>query len=417
MSSLHYNPLALETAYSAWTTPGTSLGSRVIHTALGTLNDIFVKNPYHLTVGNMRHAQSAPKTHVALASLGVLYSLMLYGSNSYLLGKSLVALGSCTAGHLLQRVGEKLFLTGAVPLYGAFYAFPKKIIHSIPPLALLITTKITQSVQWIFNHVFMPLWTHAILPVLRALYRISHAISDAIESVIRAIFTHVLKPLADYILCPAIRLIGRIVSKLAYALRYIATTIERCAEWIFNTLLRPLWNHVIHPCLQRIQFLATALVNKVEQLVTQLLLPLSNALHALGTALLQGMQAVIDKVEQLVKQLLLPLSNALHALGTALLQGMQAVIDKTAQCAAWVFQKTVLPCWQVIQIVGHVLFDTLILPITSCAQAILNHYIVPMAREIASGCTALGQKLYEVGTDTLEGIALSWRNVAHVFLT
>ncbi len=101
------------------------------------------------------------------------------------------------------------------------------------------------------------------------------------------------------------------------------------------------------------------------------------------------------------------------------MEHLQAVIDKTAQCATWIFQKTVLPCLQTIQTaatrVGHILLDVLILPITSCAQAVLNHCIVPMAQALASGCAALGQQLYEAGNATLEGIALSWRNVAHVF--
>src|SRR5205085_1100697 len=63
VKNIHFNPFALSTAKSAWNNPKSSLASRVCKSVAGAVYDIYVKNPYDLTVGNCKSLYNSPEAH------------------------------------------------------------------------------------------------------------------------------------------------------------------------------------------------------------------------------------------------------------------------------------------------------------------------------------------------------------------
>ncbi len=443
IENLYYNPFALNTASAAWNNRESHPASRVVNTVVGALTDICLKNPYDLTIGNARStffsAETRTKTEkvacIAIIAVGSLYSLMLYGSNSYLAGRSLVAIGINTAfphlakvGYVLQIVGEKVFLAGAVPLYGVLYALPKKMIESLPRIVQFIADKVSATAQWIFNHVLVPIWNQAIRPVLQLMNRvvcsIGNAIRTAVEAVARQIdqvakwvFKNLLQPLWNHIIEPFLNLFGGTIEKIASAVsntvRYIAIKAAKLFLWIVENVIAPLCNRVIGPFISLI----------------------GRTIEKIATAFGDLLQFIAKRADQLatwiVKNILAPLWNrVISPLIHTFTRTIQFIAEKAARCATWIFQNLLAPCFNAIEkaasSIGKALLDYAIRPIgnalyfiaqkvASVAQVIFDRAIAPLARALESAFTALGNKVYEVSNATLEGIAASWRNAANFF--
>src|SRR5437660_1791510 len=97
-----YNPFSLSTAKAAWQNGNSSPLIKGCKVAVGAIYDIYVRNPYHLTVGNYNYLLNPPeplskKAKVAIGAaviLGALYTLMLYGMTLHLHGRGLQSFGS-----------------------------------------------------------------------------------------------------------------------------------------------------------------------------------------------------------------------------------------------------------------------------------------------------------------------------------
>ena len=400
-----YNPFALNTAHTAWTNGGNSTAYRIFYTVQGALNDIFVKNIYNLAVGGIQNAFFSPEsrtnlekvTGTALSLVGCCYALMFYGSNLYLSGKFVVELNNNIAvpclikvGNAVKIVGEKVFLAGAVPLYGMCYAFPKKVIQSFPKTVRFIAKKVMDSAQWAFNHVITPLWEHVFRHVFnfigKRIQTIAKIICEAIEAIVHQIariatwvFQNILQPLWSHVIAPICSFIGRSIQKVAImlvtTLRSIVTKVIQSANWVFHHILVPLWRWVIYPII-----------------------------HGIG--------------------------SILYKIGVVIAQGLRFVVGKIIQYAAWVFQNVLVPCFNTVEkaaiTVGKVLLDYLILPIgrglywiahkiAAFVQIIFYNYLVPSARAIGKGLKALGDKIYEISQIFLEGVGIAWHKTAAFF--
>ncbi|NNM43979.1 MAG: hypothetical protein HKM07_06515, partial [Chlamydiae bacterium] len=237
MNNIMLNPFSLPSACAAWQNPDpdSSLVTRFGKTFSAGMYDIYVGNPYKMVVENTKELNKGwnslsrleKAAITTIVSLSSLYTLILYGSTLYLQGKWLLALGSHTSialvekiGAIVQKVGLGVFLTGAVPLYGLFYALPKYIITSIPTIAHFAYTQITLALkmiaakvafvaQWTFQHTLAPLWNYVVVPVAKG---IGHAVV-------------------------------LLTKGIAHAVSAVAHVVAQAAQWTFQHTLVPLWNY------------------------------------------------------------------------------------------------------------------------------------------------------------------------------
>ena len=87
IQSFSYNPFSLTSAQSAWNDQSGSCLLRGAKAFAGGVYDIYVKNPYDLTINNVKALINSPnpvptKTKIAVVAtvaFGTLYTLMLFG--------------------------------------------------------------------------------------------------------------------------------------------------------------------------------------------------------------------------------------------------------------------------------------------------------------------------------------------------
>ena len=143
-AQFHYNPFSLTTEQQgAIGNVDNPLFEKITSTISRAFYDIFIKNPYEITIGNFVALTNSPvplttatKFGVgATIALGSLYSLMLHGGSTHMLGIAIQKLGNLanvntinSAGNVAKTVGKYLFYAGAIPTYGLFYALPKYLI-------------------------------------------------------------------------------------------------------------------------------------------------------------------------------------------------------------------------------------------------------------------------------------------------
>jgi hypothetical protein len=285
VNNIYYNPVSLETAANTWHNDTSYIPIRFLKTVKSALYDIYVKNPYDLTCGNLFSSQETTTQTVAAKFIGVVavfYSLMLYGITLNLTGSPIAALGDkicfpflSKTGFAVQKLGEKLFLAGAVPSYGLFYALPKKLIQSIPAAVKFVSNqikvlidKVGQIATYIFDKVLVPLWRDVIIPALEGIKnafswvatKLVKAIEYLFEKIVQVgnfIFEKLLVPLWKDVIIPVLEGIKNafswVVTNLGKAIQYLSDKIVQVGNFIFEKVLVSLWKDVIIPALEGIK--------------------------------------------------------------------------------------------------------------------------------------------------------------------
>lgn len=296
-----YNPFAFSTAEDAWEDKKNLLPVRIYKGAVGAVYDICVKNPYDLTIGNCKkliNAENPQSTRTkvivsATAAFAVLYTLMFYGMVFHLSGKCLQVLGSKTGYAAISRVGEasktfgkNMFVAGAVPIYGLFYAVPKRIILAMPEITRFVVTKIAIAAKWIFQEVLAPLWRKVLFPAAQIIYKGLKFVVKKIEPVLKEIchlvastakwvFQHVLIPFWKKALLPLLKTIHNaarlILTEISSVLNAIVLKISRVISWTFQQIIVPAWDNYVLPALRIIGPIIDSVVRTVGQTIQTLL--------------------------------------------------------------------------------------------------------------------------------------------------
>ncbi len=379
VESLKYNPFALNTARAAWGDKERSIPSRAINTVAGALKDIYIKNPYDLTLGNAQYAFSSQteKTRrekvaaAAIICIGSFYTLMLYGSTANLAAKGVSHLGyrmgiQCLSdsGKTAQKISEIIFLSGAVPLYGALYALPKMGIELVPKWARLAGETIQLAAQWIFDNALSPLWAYGMQPILRTIGSAAGIVCQKISDYSLWAFENCVKPAWDFAVKPVFNAMGK-------AVEFAAGKTANLAYWTFQNVLIPIQNRFLDP---------------------------------LGRICV----TVFSK------------------LGTTLDLAIQSVVRTSIQCIEWIFDKALVPCFnkvaQAASAVGRVLVNYVVAPIGTmlsniakkialCANVIFDEVIAPLGRALRSGFSFTWGVLQQI----TEGVTSSWAKAASFF--
>jgi len=250
---IYRNPFALNTACGAWKNQQHSIPRRVVDTIQGGVKDIFLKNTFDLTVGNIKNISLSSETRlkeIAKISMtvlfGVSYSLILYGGSFYLIGREITSLGNhrnfsyvTPLGKRVATAGEKIFLCGAVPLYGTCYALPKKAIKLLPKIIWTLAPKVYKAAQWTSEHIG-PFCERFIQPIGEAICKILKAVARKVDLMRVWIVKKFLSPFWNHVMKPVCIVVGK---KIALS-----------ARWIFRHVLVPFWRQVLSPILHKVRF-------------------------------------------------------------------------------------------------------------------------------------------------------------------
>ena len=278
MNSLYINPFTLNHCMKAYQLKS-PLGM-----VKGAAYDLIIQNPYNLTFANYQIDTPSRVIKYTIIILSALYTSMLYGATIYVTAQSILALSPQNSliknlAIKVKKLGESLFMIGAIPIYGIFYAFPKYAIKELPKIVHNHLIKIS---NYIYENVFYPLWKTIILPTLTTIekglnltfYWIQKGFNFAIQwiqeksnllitninNLAITIFNHTLKPLWKKIILPILTIISKGINSLFKGLNYaiqwiqktsnlLITSINNLAITIFNHTLKPLWKKIILPIL------------------------------------------------------------------------------------------------------------------------------------------------------------------------
>ena len=323
--NINLNPFRLTNTREQWNEKGISSASRVVKTGSSLVKELFVDNPTRLTVGNIKNGFFSPvqKTKlekaaaIGAAAVGSIYSLMLYGSSTFFMGKSIVAAGEGTGivsltkvGAFFQLWGERIFLAGAVPVYGILYALPKKIIEFTPKIVEALAEKVMVAAQWIFKTVLVPIWDHVIYPILslcdrvfteigKVLSSIGKALLEQITNVANWVFQNLIQPLWQHLVKPVLTSVGQIIDTVMVpVVKFVAEKISVVANWLIDNVLGPVFQSVE---------IAAFYVGKL--LLDHVILPLAN--HVL----IPIAKLTASVVQLIFKNMIVPVSQMMGDVG------------------------------------------------------------------------------------------------------
>lgn len=432
-TNYNYNPFALSTARSAWADKDSSLPTRLFKGMAGAAYDLYAKNPYDLIIGNcekLLNATEPPSTRtkiavIATAVFAALYTLMFYGTTFHLNGRCLQALGSKTGlaviskvGEASKALGENLFITGAVPIYGLFYIIPKHIVLTMPKIVHFVAAKVAFAANWVFQHVLAPLWTKVILPTAQIVLKGIHFVATKIGSVLKSIsrivasaanwiFQHVLTPLWEKALLPVLKAVGKVVhfvlSQIGSALHTIGLKIANSAQWMFKNVIVPVWSKVIFPSLK-------ALGNGISCLAKGI----GNAISAVVRTVAHTAQWIFQHViapvwSKLVLPVLKAARHVISLVAKAIGDSIQTLAQATVKVASFIFQKIIAP-------VFHVLTHLIL----TAGKFLSNYVIKPLGSVLANLAGKVG-RIFKVAFDSvvvplIKGVASGFNAVSNVAL-
>lgn len=394
ISDFKFNPFALTTAESAWQNQEDSAIKKGCKIASGAVYDIFVKNPYDLTIGNSKtlsNLQATPSratriSVIATVVLGALYTCMLYGTSLHLQGRCLISVGSRSGlaslvkvGEVVKKVGTQLFLTGAVPVYGTFYALPKYIMHSLPKVIQVLAAKISIVAKWVFENVLYPLWNRVIVPVVKG-------IADLVSFVAEKVFIHVLKPLWNQVLYPVLKAVA---TKLASTMEALGRIVVKVCEWILSEIIAPLWNHILLPAFHAIGRFTVYVGEGVSHMVFKCVVKIGQCAQWI-------LQNVIGPLwDHLFFPVFKLVGRAFATVARIVGESLEVLAQATLKAASFIFQKVIVPFFTVVYTVGKLLGNYVVKPLINVIgmvaekvalmfKAIYDYLLVPTAESLAA---------------------------------
>lgn len=445
--NMTYNPFYLTTAKNAWNEQNSSSITRGCNVAAGAIYDIYVKNPYNMTIGNFRAFSNTTenKTKIAAGVIVIfasLYTLMLYGTTFHLQGRILQSLGSqagianlSKTGEALKTLGTKIFVVGAVPVYGLFYALPKQLILSLPKIVREVAAKITKFASWIFHYVLQPLWERVIAPIVEAgvkalnflITKIGETLKiivNSIESLAKSLFDNVLKPLWEKILFPVLHGLGKVVENLAItvgsAVKAIGVKIDQAVRLLFQYVIAPFWNQVVIPLVKGI----------------------ADGIVYLAKGISQAVQKVAQSAQWIFRNLIVPIwnkfiypilkttGNVVHFVGRVIAESIKELALATGKVVAFIFKKVIATVFKAISNVilegGKLLANYVIKPlikvlatvaekVASVFKSVFVGMIVPVAKGAASCANFLKDSAVDLTTEIWYSVSAIWSRGASYF--
>lgn len=467
INNFSYNPFAMNTASNAWNDQNLPAPKRAGKAVLGAFYDIYVTNPYNLTIGNSITLAKSPdplstKAKVALVAtivFGTLYTLTLYGATLHLGGLGILSVSTqCHLGALsiigeaVKEVGTKLFLAGTVPIYGTVYALPRYLIKTIPKIPAYVDAKLDALAKGIFQHVLKPFWFNVAYPALKMAYvpikftavKIFDAIvyvadiaaravvfviektifpaARAITYAVRTIETHldtVLKALAEKIKAAAIWTFENILVPYAKQLYkeltvlskaiWQATTfmfekISHVAQWTFFNVIQPLWYKVVQPLAHMIKESWNITVSIIEKVA------------------LETSRKIAVAASWIFQNILIPVGKLIVTASNHLFGAAKAVASRIEQAAYWTFNHLLVPLWQrIISPAMHFVWNRAIVPIGKAlassvkkvAEAvafIIREAVVPAAHKVVDGAVRLNGAVGERFSQVFHSVTQAWQS-------
>lgn len=447
VQNFSFNPLTLSTAWSACQNDTYSPLKKIYKTATGAVYDLYIKNPYDLTVGNCKALinsteQQSTKTKIAIittVAFSSFYTLMLYGTTFHLQGRCLLALESKTriatlvkVGEAVKKLGTNLFVAGAIPIYSLFYALPKYTFLSLPKIAQFAAAKISLITHWIFQNILNPLWDKLLVPAAQMIARLFHFVASKIEialkgiekaiaSLSKMIFKYVLEPLWTYILFPSLKgfanVVHVIVKTFSSAIITLATKMADTIQYIFQNLITPLWQHIFAP-----------LIQIISKSITYLMKGISHVLWIAAQKVAQFTQWAFQYLmtplwNTLVFPVLKTIGHAIHFVAKVLLQSLQELAYATVKVALFIFQNLIFPVCKGIayltlatkNFLGHYVVKPLASILMSVAEkvgglfkAIFDSVILPTAKGVASSASVLKDSILDIKTEVWQTLTSVW---------
>jgi hypothetical protein len=264
MSNIHINPFALTTTRLTWNDRNKNFIHKSFNTLKAAVYDITFKNPYELTIGNLKNFDNISKLKkVALAIfifIATMYTLMLYGGLIYfsgtvtqIFGTNLNAKILIDVGLKIKTFGEKIFLFGSVPTYISFSIVPDKI-------ARLATSTLKKFVKNFFYKILVPSWENLLKPLVSKIcsnlkisvckiFSIYKIVISNIYDITQFMLKNIIIPLASKISHLTKIALNKIqanlkilVDKITTTYQFVITKIHEIIKLILETIIYPLSN-------------------------------------------------------------------------------------------------------------------------------------------------------------------------------
>lgn len=295
-NGIHLNPFALHTAKNEWETRDRPLPQRVLRASSGVVYDIFLKNPYDITIGNAKTIFVTSKTQytkiqkaagAAFILIGALYAFMLYGGTIWYSGTTIVAAGTAVGwtglksiGLLIQTIGEKIFLTGAVPVYGLCYLLPKKIALFLPVMAKFVAKKMA----YISRIVLLPVRDKVLVPCLKQGLKVvewSQLLLLRVHHSLQAI----LSPFREKVLVPCLKQSIKAIEWTGDFLHSAHRFLGRILTTLFRNTVQPLWNTIIKPAARFVEKVILLIIPPIKKALSFLIARVATAAQWVWTNL------------------------------------------------------------------------------------------------------------------------------------
>ena len=275
---------------------------------------------------------------VAVCSFRLLATLLLWGTTAHLAGKGVRSLGEFSnltplegMGKAIESAGRRLFLAGGVPLYGVFWALPKKLPNLIYRAARLA--------ERIFTPILLPVWRHVVKPLAKAVLDGIVFLWREVIVPLGRLFSELARIVAENLLSPLWRhLIVPVAEFLSETFRMIITEIGNVARMLVENVLSPLWHRVIVPVAEFLSETLLTLISEVGKAARWLgrhvllpilkwtVIPLFNALQRVISEIAKGAMWVGRNVfSPLCTHLILPIASAAGAVFVAIQDVAQGV--------------------------------------------------------------------------------------------
>jgi len=400
VQNFSYNPFSLSHATNAWNNNGDSTSVKIFKTIQGATYDILLQNPYNLSIGNCKKWMNSSNplpltTKVAIITTVIFssfYTLMLYGTLTHLQGRAAISLGNkvgldalVKVGEALKTFGKQLFLSGAVPVYGIFYAGPKYFIQSLPKVAQFIAEKISLAAEWVFDHVLAPIWNNTIVPL----------------------WNHVIVPIYNAI-DTAVRFVA---SQISNAVIAVVEGIEKLVQFIFTNVLTPLWE-VLYPILKGIGEVIQFIGRKIESIIINIGSAIEAAVSFIDRVVTQVARFVFENLLLPIWKLIMLPINALQCVVKWVGNCLSEVAEVTKQAATFVFQRLIVPVFNflhnyIVQPLTAVL-SFVADKITDIALAVFQYTIAPLLKAVKISADAISTCFWEINREIAEGIYYWW---------
>ena len=429
----NFNPVSLSTATHAW--QHSSGFSKVTNTLTGAAYDLYAKNPYDLTIGNLQKAATGAQhldalEKVAIASLiliGTCFSSMICGGSLYAFGAQTLSFAEAVESPILTTVaktstfyGEKLFLAGSVPLYAVSYELPKYLIKNAPKVLSYLIEKTYDAANWTFANVILPIWDKAVCPALNfAFTQISKAIDkacDLISKISTYLFNNIIKPLWDKAIYPALTFA---FTQISWAIDKACNIISRVSIYVFDNIIKPAFNGIEQASIwlaSRLAPVLKSIANAIEKttafIFNNIFNPVINAVYTAFSFAARKLSIVLDKTLSAISDVVSFLLREFIAPGfKALYQGLSFIANKTSIIACSIFNAIISPAIDKICYAGKKLLDYVVTPIANCLSSLLlkgiavtkyalttlyNKAIVPVSQAVGQLVTQVALSTYHL---------------------